>query len=214
MGVQQVLQCVLAWLLCTCLAWAGDVVSVDGGGQDGSHHTAESWMRAQKVIHKHVHSFLPKIDEDADGKMSLKELYSHLGVVMRRQHANQLEDVLKGMFAEADTDRSKTVSFVEYLKYELEEAEASEFGWTVTGDVHAKNLDKYAKQMFLLLDLDSDGKLSADEFAARTGIDGDIMQLMHIADADGDSFVSRSEIIGSAGRIPSHLEHFLAYDEL
>ena len=68
--------------------------------------------------------------------------------------------------------------------------------------------------MFLLLDLDGDGKLSPAEFAARTGIDGDIMQMMHIADADGDGFGSRSEIIGSAGRIPSHLEHFLAYDEL
>ena len=218
MGAQQLVRCALVWLICAFSGrWehvTGEVVHMEQRGEGGGYHTAESWQRAQKLIHKHAHTFVPSIDENKDGKMSLPEVYQHLAIVMRRQHQG-LDGALRSEFGEVDADGSNGVSLEEYQKYEVFEAtENTEFGWKVTTDVHQRNIDKYAQAMFALLDLNDDGQLNADEFEGRSGIDGDIMQLMHVADADGDSHISHSEIVGSAGRVPAHLEHFLAYDEL
>ena len=168
MGAQQLVRCALVWLICAFSGrWehvTGEVVHMEQRGDGGGYHTAESWQRAQKLIHKHAHTFVPSIDENKDGKMSLPEVYQHLAIVMRRQHQG-LDGALRSEFGEVDADGSNGVSLEEYQKYEVFEAtENTEFGWKVTTDVHQRNIDKYAQAMFALLDLNDDGQLNADEF--------------------------------------------------
>ena len=165
--------------------------------------------REQKLLKKHVDRFIPFIDDNKDSLMSLGELYHHLAGVMREHHHGFADHMRLG-FAPADTDISGALSKSEYLAAELSAAEAAQYGWATTDDQHRSSLHAHGANMFMLLDADGNGELSMDEHIRRTGIDADIMQLLHVADTDNDGKISRAEILRSAGRIPAHLETFLS----
>jgi len=170
----------------------------------------ESWVRAQNVLHRRIDAVLPAIDDNEDGEMSLEELYRHLGEVMRLRHEGFAENGLL-RFHEADVDGSGDLSRREYMEAALQEATEAQHGWAVTGDEHARALDKLASHTFGALDKDGNERLSAAEAAHQTGIDADIMEMLHVADKNGDMKLSREEMLASVGRIPAHLELFLAH---
>jgi Ca2+-binding EF-hand superfamily protein len=195
-----------------CAVFAKDA-TVSGGGGSGGGQDGESWTRGQDLLSKHVDEFLPKIDKNGDKQMSLGEIYIHISSAMRQRHEGFNDAMMEG-FREADKDRSKSLTQEEYLAWELQVAEESDFGWAVTGDAHQRTIDKLASSIFKLLDHDNSGKLDAGEHARRTGIDADIMQMLHVADKNGDQKLSREELLAAAGKIPAHLEFFLAHEEL
>jgi len=196
-------------MMARALSVVGFLLAVVGVRSSSVATDPQACTREMRFIAKSIDSFLPKIDDNEDGFMSLGEIYHHLGRVMRTHHEDFNGSMRLG-FGPADLDGSMGLSQAEYLKSELRAAEEAQYGWAVTGDEHEQTLTKHGGKIFMLLDQDGNGMLSIDEHARRSGIDADIFQLMHVADVNQDGKISRAEMLKSEGRIPAHLEYFLS----